>query len=261
MNDFVSQYDEMIFSCLERKYYFQKDFFNVGYWLEDTLNQQEACENLVDKLLEFISDKKGKILDVGCGLGATTNHLLKYYPATNVVGINISQKQVERCRLNVPSCTFMVMNAVQMEFEDNSFDNIISVEAAFHFDTRNEFLQEAWRVLKPGGNLVLADIIFESTQWVGEWLVPLKNNLKNMEEYKNTYLQTGFKQVELIDVTNQSWGEYCRRMMSWLQEQFSEKKVDEPTFRQYMTVYDGMLNSSVKHYLLASAKKPQLDLQ
>ncbi|WP_424102262.1 methyltransferase domain-containing protein [Moorena producens] len=256
MNDFVSQYDEMIFYCLERKSYFKKDFFNVGFWLSHTLNQEEACENIVDKLLEFIPDKKGKILDVGCGLGATTNHLLNYYPASNVVGINISQKQVEKCRLNAPGCTFIVMNAVKMEFEDNSFDNIICVEAAFHFDTRNEFLQEAWRVLKPGGHLVLADIIFESTQWVGEWLVPLKNNVRNMEEYKDTYLQAGFKQVELIDVTNQSWGEYCRRMMSWLQDQFSAEKVDEPTFRQYMTVYDGMLNSSVKHYLMASAKKP-----
>jgi len=256
----VSRYDSMIQDPLIREYYGQKDFFNVGYWLSNTLSQQEACENLMDKLLAFLPEKKGTILDVACGMGATTSHLLKYYSATDIEGINISEKQLERCRVNAPGCNFTLMNAVKLEFEDDLFDNIICVEAAFHFDTRERFLQEAWRVLKPGGHLVLSDIIFETTEWLGDWMVPLKNNVKDMEEYKDVYLQARFKQVELVDTTNQCWGEYCRRRMHWLQQTFLAGKLDEPTFREIMVVFDGLLNSSVRHYLLVSAKKPLPDL-
>ena len=40
------------------------------------------------------------------------------------------------------------MDATELDFRDNSFDSIICVEAAFHFDTREKFVREAYRVLK-----------------------------------------------------------------------------------------------------------------
>ena len=156
-NEFLSIFDSLILDPLTRKIYGQKEFFNVGYWRSDTQNQQSACFNLMEKLLEFIPEKKGTILDVGCGLGATTSHLLKYYSSADVMGINISAKQIERSTVNAPSCNFICMDAVRMEFEDDLFDNIICVEAPFYFDTREKFLKEALRVLKPGGNLILCD--------------------------------------------------------------------------------------------------------
>ncbi|BDI19838.1 hypothetical protein ANSO36C_56400 [Nostoc cf. commune SO-36] len=81
----------------------------------------------MEKLLMFIGEKKGNILDVGCGLGATTSYLLKYYSPAEVFGINISAKQLERSTVNAPGCSLICMDAVQMEFEDDFFDNIICV--------------------------------------------------------------------------------------------------------------------------------------
>jgi SAM-dependent methyltransferase len=256
MNEFVSKYDERIYDTLIRKYFGEEDFFNVGYWQSDTLTQQEACENLMEKLLEFIPQKKGKILDVACGMGATTSYLLKYYSPVDVVGINISPKQLETSKVNVPECNFILMDAVQLAFDDDWFDNIICVEAAFHFDTRERFLQEAWRVLKPGGYLVLSDIIFENSSRMGDWMVPPQNNVKSIEGYKNIYRQIGFDSIEIVNTTTQSWGEFFRHLQSWCKKKFQEGKIDEATFRQYMFVSDCMLDSTVKHYVLVSAKKP-----
>ena len=66
---------------------------------------------------------------------------------------------VARCRENAPGCTFPLMSTTDLKFPDNSFDNISCVEAAFHFVTREKFLKEAFRMLKPRGQIVLPDVL------------------------------------------------------------------------------------------------------
>lgn len=55
---------------------------------------REACEELMEQLLGRIEDKSGNILDVACGKGGTTRHLLKYYTPENVTAINISNEHI-----------------------------------------------------------------------------------------------------------------------------------------------------------------------
>ena len=129
----------------------ESDYRNIGYWNEGTTTQQQASERLQDALLDFISEKKGRILDVACGMGASTRRLLRHYPAQDIWAINISEKQVESTRQNAPGCHAEVMNAVELTFDDGFFDNILCIEAAFHFETRRKFLEQALRVLKQGG--------------------------------------------------------------------------------------------------------------
>ncbi|NEO99442.1 MAG: methyltransferase domain-containing protein [Symploca sp. SIO2E9] len=254
-NEFLSKFDNLILNPVTRKIYGQDEFFNVGYWSSDTQNQKEACFNLMEKILEFIPEKTGTILDVGCGLGATTSYLLKYYSPADVLGINISSQQLERCQQNAPNCNFMVMDAVEMKFDDNKFDNIICVEAALYFDTREKFLKEAWRVLKPGGNLVLADIISETTEFFGGLVVP-ENTVKDLEAYKNLYQQEGFEQVELAESTDECWITHYRYLKSWIQEQFQAGVIDEETCKFNVDGIDNLLKSSLIDYVLLAARKP-----
>jgi MPBQ/MSBQ methyltransferase len=254
-NEFIKIIDSLILNPSTREYYGQKEFFNVGYWRSDTQNQQEACFNLMEKLLAFLPEKQGTILDVGCGLGATTSHLLKYYSPANVVGINISAKQIERSTANAPGCKFICMDAVQMEFEDDLFDNIICVEAAFYFDTREKFLKEAARVLKPGGNFILCDLIFETTKYFGDLIVP-ENIVKDIEEYQNLYQQVGFQQIEIVEATNECWKTHYRDLKSWIEEEFKTAKIDESTYQTNVVAINALLDSSSIDYLLVSAKKP-----
>ena len=103
--------------------------------------------------------KGSRILDVGCGIGGSSRILSKYY-GFNVTGITISPAQVKRARELTPiglNCNFQVMDALDLKFDDGSFDAVWSVEAGAHMDDKSKFADEMLRTLRPGGYLALAD--------------------------------------------------------------------------------------------------------
>jgi len=103
--------------------------------------------------------KGSRILDIGCGIGGSSRILAKYY-GFNVIGITISPAQVKRARELTPfglSCKFQVMDALDLKFEDGTFDAVWSVEAGAHMHDKAKFADEMLRTLRPGGYLALAD--------------------------------------------------------------------------------------------------------
>lgn len=184
------------------------DYRNLGYWDEKTTTVHEACAKLQDKLLDLIPDKSGRILDVACGLGASTRRLLDDYKPEDVWAINISEKQIETTKKNAPGCNAQVMDAVDLKFGNDFFNNIICIEAAFHFETRRTFFDESFRVLKEGGNLVLYDILFTAKERLEQFpqLYPSpQNHIQTVNEYEQLLKSAGFRDVMVTDVTDSVW--------------------------------------------------------
>ncbi|UPM51488.1 methyltransferase domain-containing protein [Synechococcus sp. A10-1-5-1] len=99
------------------------------------------------------------VLDVGCGIGGSARILARDY-GLNVLGISISPGQIERAQQLTPeglSCRFAVMNALDLQLENGSFDAVWSVEAGPHMPDKQRYADELLRVLKPGGLLAVAD--------------------------------------------------------------------------------------------------------
>ncbi|WP_370402690.1 class I SAM-dependent methyltransferase [Sulfitobacter sp. JB4-11] len=180
------------------------EFWNWGYWTQSTSSQNEACENLLELLLSFIPEKSGRILDVACGKGATTRHLLRYFAPENVTGINISPEQIAACKERLPEVNFQEMDAADLEFGDGEIDNIICVEAMCHFNTRADFLREALRVLKPGGYLVFSDSLLRAETEIQ----PRVNYLETALQYTDVGLEAGFDTVEVYDTTEETWNRF-----------------------------------------------------
>lgn len=218
MNDpNIQAYDSAIFSPVTRSWYGTSDFYNVGYWSPSTLTQAEASTALVHRLLDRRTRCPEAVLDVGCGLGATTSAIKRRWPDAHVTGINISEAQVDHCRRNHGDCDFAVMNATELAFGDGAFDVIFSSEAAFHFDTRRDFFRQAYRTLKPGGSLLVGDILLDRDHPFARkmlaWDVPGNLDQSNPGEYARCLEESGFRDVLVEDATERTWKSWIRQLV------------------------------------------------
>jgi MPBQ/MSBQ methyltransferase len=249
-------YDDSMYHGKLYEYFGFSDFFNYGYWSDNTLDQKTACENLVEKLLSFISFKQGNILDVACGKGETAKYLLKYYKAQTITGIDLSEKQLATCRQKVPGGNFLYMDAANLNFADNSYDNIICLEAVFHFHTREKFLQQAYRVLKPQGTLVLTDILL--TDWGKKhrlWWVDEENAaLSDLQAYSDLYHRVGFQGVEIIDATKECWEGYYTNLAQYCCDKLEKQEFELGTFNK-IAVNIFRKIPATRAYVLVGARK------
>lgn len=247
-------YDELMFKPQFIEFFEQSDFANYGYWDEQTQGQRQACHNLVRKLLDRMPDKSGKILDVACGKGETTRCLLEHYPADAITAINISERQLAAGRQNVPGAAFLEMDATQLDFPNDAFGNILCVEAAFHFDTRREFLAEALRVLRPGGVLSLSDILMTIEAERNREFRTEENFLAGPEEYAAMLRELGYRNVRIDDVTEACWRRFFRYAVNYMHDKLLAREVSVETMQKLLDTHYGKVYD-LEYYLLVSAEK------
>nr|CAD43452.1 OH-methyltransferase [Sorangium cellulosum]CAL58688.1 O-methyltransferase [Sorangium cellulosum] len=181
---------------------FAGGYVNYGLWTSATKSPAEACHHLVDTLFAKLPER-GRVLDVAFGKGVSTKRLEERYGAENVAGINIDADQVQIARERGVTCDLRVMDAAKPDFPSESFDAILCIESAFHFQSRAQFLAEAHRMLRPSGVLVMSDILFRTGHGLDPEVFPPENHVSSVDEYRRAYVAAGFSPESVaIDVSS-----------------------------------------------------------
>ena len=97
----------------------------------------------------------GLVLDVGCGPGHLANAMQA--SGRQVIGLDKDPRQIRIAKRNHPKLDLCPGEAEALPFVDNSFDAVVTSESFHHWQNRRAGLAEAFRVLKPGGQLLVIE--------------------------------------------------------------------------------------------------------
>ncbi|WP_210338526.1 class I SAM-dependent methyltransferase [Bradyrhizobium commune] len=142
-------------------------FLNYGYASlnGDQVDLQEADEpdryaiQLYHHTVSGSAIAGKDVLEVGCGRGGGASYVARYLQPASYTGLDICKPAIRFSQARYAdqgNLAFRVGNALSLPFENDSFDAVINVESAQHYGDMVRFLDEVHRVLRPGGEFLMA---------------------------------------------------------------------------------------------------------
>lgn len=201
-------------------------WLNLGYWAEaQTLD--DACAAMAELLAQRSGMQTAdRVLDVGFGFADQDIHWARHQGPQSIIGLNITASQVAVARARIADLGLSDRidlregSATAMPVADGSVDVVTALECAFHFRTRECFFAEAYRVLRPGGCLVVADILpmppatrrterlKQRASWAlmaSKFPVPRENRYSR-DDYAVRLGASGFTGVEVESIRHEVFG-------------------------------------------------------
>lgn len=189
---------------------------HYGYWDEGVKSFPESLLRMNAVMMKAADIKPADhVLDAGCGVGGSSIFLASTL-GCRVTGITLSERQVQLATMNTQKkhlenlVDFKVMDYCNTEFPDASFDVVWGCESICYADDKEKFIKEAYRLLKRGGRLVVADGFVTDfakndnpiiRKWLEGWQV---NYLETPERFQQFMQQTGFDKIGYRNISKEA---------------------------------------------------------
>lgn len=119
----------------------------------------EMCrEDYPPVLAELEKEPFADVLDCGCGTGPMLELLHAKYPEKYYTGLDLTPEMIRKAQdKQLPNTTFVVGDCENLPFAPESFDVVICTNSFHHYPNPQDFFASVYRVLRPGGRLILRD--------------------------------------------------------------------------------------------------------
>lgn len=190
--------------------------FHYGYYDETARKHVDSVANMNRVLAEKAEIKEGeKVCDCGCGIGGSGIWLFQNKKASTT-GVNISTFHLDIARSLIKrlgleqQVAFIEADYTKTELPSGTFDVVWAIEAVCYADDKSKFIEEAYRLLRSNGRLIVSDgfkcreSLDARSQKIFDrmnkgWRVP---DLATMEGFKQTLHEQGFTNIKMDDVTS-----------------------------------------------------------
>ncbi|MGG2015962.1 class I SAM-dependent methyltransferase [Bacillus sp. S10(2024)] len=128
-----------------------------------TYTNRQATDSWTRMVQNIVDVKEKRVIDIGCGGGIYTKQLAMM-GAAEVIGVDFSNQMIQAAKENcthISNASFTQGDAYNIPFADETFDIVLSRAVIHHLDHIPKFLQEAYRILKRNGILILQDRTIE----------------------------------------------------------------------------------------------------
>ena len=228
----------------------------------------DAQTNLTNYCMSLLPSVKGKmLLEVGCGNGIQANYIFEKYTPDCFKGIDLNAGNIDIARKEsemrgVEGIEFCVDDAHVLDtVEDNSVDFLINIESAFHFPEKPAFFKQIYRVLKPGGSFLIADILktrIKGNRVKDSWKKRMSYHHWALESYKRELPAANLQVLSFSDITADTIrGFSCYRR--WLRDMDRQHFMEDMILRLYYTVHVRLniyLLKTRRQYCVIVGKKP-----
>jgi len=158
-------------------------------------------QEILKRFAQEIGERR-PVWDFGCGPGQTTQYLKNL--GIEISGLDLSEKILEQARTIHPEMHFQKGNILELVFENDSIAGVVAFYAIIHFTEKQVELacQEVFRILQPGGLLLLTFHVGEETIHVEEFLG--KRTDINFMFFTASFIsgclnKSGFEKIEIVE--------------------------------------------------------------